>query len=111
MSRKRNPLADLNELARIEPDPLSTQRAIQRVQAALDEPSTARMPSFIQGAKLMSTRNLIAVAAAAVRHFLLHAMDALQSERRFRVCSSARASRKGEVTSVRCDKQNEIDLR
>ncbi len=65
MSRKRNPLADLNELARIKPDPLSTQRAIQRVQAALDEPSTARMPSFIQGAKLMSTRNLIAIAAAA----------------------------------------------
>jgi hypothetical protein len=66
MSRKRNPLAELNKLARIKPDPLSTQHAIQRVQAALDVPSTARMPSFIQGAKLMSTRNLIAAAAAAV---------------------------------------------
>src|SRR5436190_7573221 len=33
MSRKRNPLADFNELSRIEPDPLSTQRAIHRVQS------------------------------------------------------------------------------
>ena len=53
MAPKRNLLRDLHELARIEAGAEDTQRALERVQVALNEPSTKPIPVFpLFGVKL-----------------------------------------------------------
>jgi hypothetical protein len=69
VSRKRNLLNDLHDLARIEPDAEASQRAVHRAQIALRASaaqSAATTPRLLFGGKLMRPRNLAAMAAGAL---------------------------------------------
>ncbi len=69
MTRKKNLLRDFHELARLEVDAHSVDRALNRVQSALNNFVVSR--PFFLGTKIMSVRNFAAVAAIAVVIFFL----------------------------------------
>ncbi|HTQ39702.1 MAG TPA: ABC transporter permease [Pirellulales bacterium] len=73
MNHPRDLLHDLNELSQLQPDVATTQRAIEKVRAALTEVQglqpldlTAVFRTRALGAKLMRPRTLVVIAAAAV---------------------------------------------
>ena len=66
MSRNRKTLTNLNELGRVEPDSLQTQRAIFRVRAALKEPAANSISLAAIRVNLIRPRNLVGIAAALV---------------------------------------------